>query len=36
MQVYVPLNTPGVTHEQASNFEAVAQVLERARPADVV
>jgi bifunctional non-homologous end joining protein LigD len=37
MQVYVPLNTPGVTHEQASNFaRSVAQVLERARPADVV
>ncbi|HZM30957.1 MAG TPA: non-homologous end-joining DNA ligase [Acidimicrobiales bacterium] len=37
MQVYVPLNTPGVTHEQASNFaRSVAQVLERARPADIV
>jgi bifunctional non-homologous end joining protein LigD len=37
MQVYVPLNSPGVTHEEASAFaRSVAQVLERARPADVV
>jgi bifunctional non-homologous end joining protein LigD len=37
MQVYVPLNTPGVTHERASGFaQAVAQLLERARPDDVV
>jgi bifunctional non-homologous end joining protein LigD len=36
MQVYVPLNTPGVTHEQASGFaQTIAQLLERARP-DVV
>jgi bifunctional non-homologous end joining protein LigD len=37
MQVYVPLNTPGVTHEAASGFaQAIAQLLERARPGDVV
>jgi bifunctional non-homologous end joining protein LigD len=37
MQVYVPLNTPGVTHERASGFaQAVAQLLERARPEAVV
>jgi bifunctional non-homologous end joining protein LigD len=37
MQVYVPLNTPGVTHERASAFaQAVAQLLERARPEAVV
>ncbi len=36
MQVYVPLNTSGVTHEAASAFAlAVAQLLERARPDDV-
>ncbi len=36
MQVYVPLNTPH-THEQASSFAlAVAQVLERAHPDQVV
>jgi len=33
MQVYVPLNSPGPTHEAASAFAlAVAQLLERARP----
>ena len=37
MQVYVPLNTPGATHEAASGFAlAVAQLLERARPDDVL
>jgi bifunctional non-homologous end joining protein LigD len=37
LQVYVPLNTPGVTHEQASSFAlTVAQVLERAEPTRVV
>jgi bifunctional non-homologous end joining protein LigD len=37
MQIYVPLNTPGVTHEAASGFaQAIAQLLERARPGDVV
>jgi bifunctional non-homologous end joining protein LigD len=37
MQVYVPLNTPGVTHERASAFAlAIAQLLERARPQDVL
>jgi bifunctional non-homologous end joining protein LigD len=37
MQVYVPLNSPGVTHEAASAFAlAVAQLLERARPDAVV
>jgi bifunctional non-homologous end joining protein LigD len=37
MQIYVPLNTPGVTHEAASGFaQAIAQLLERARPDDVV
>ena len=37
MQVYVPLNTPGVTHERAAAFaQAVAQLLERARPEAVV
>ncbi len=37
MQVYVPLNTPGATHEAASAFAlAVAQLLERARPDDVL
>jgi bifunctional non-homologous end joining protein LigD len=37
MQVYVPLNTEGATHEAASGFAlAVAQLLERARPADVL
>jgi bifunctional non-homologous end joining protein LigD len=36
MQVYVPLNTPH-THEQASSFaQAVARLLERARPDNVV
>jgi bifunctional non-homologous end joining protein LigD len=36
LQVYVPLNTPH-THEQASSFaQAVAHLLERARPDDVV
>ena len=30
MQMYVPLNTPGVTHEHAANFAlAVGQVMER-------
>lgn len=33
LQLYVPLNTAGVTHESASAFAlAVAQVLERAHP----
>ena len=37
MQVYVPLNSPGVTHEAARAFAlAVAQLLERARPDAVV
>ena len=37
MQIYVPLNTRGVTHERASAFAlAIAQLLERARPDDVV
>jgi bifunctional non-homologous end joining protein LigD len=37
MQVYVPLNVRGTTHEQASSFAlAVAQLLERARPGDVL
>ena len=37
MQVYVPLNSPGVTHEGASAFAlAVARLLERARPDDVL
>jgi bifunctional non-homologous end joining protein LigD len=37
MQVYVPINTEGATHEAASGFaRAVAQLLERARPADVL
>ncbi len=36
LQVYVPLNTPH-THDEASSFaQAVAQLLERARPGDVV
>ena len=36
LQVYVPLNTPH-THEQASAFaQAVARLLERAHPDDVV
>ena len=36
MQLYVPLNTPH-THEHASSFAlAVAQLLEKRRPADVV
>jgi bifunctional non-homologous end joining protein LigD len=36
LQVYVPLNTPH-THEQASGFaRAVARLLERARPRNVV
>jgi bifunctional non-homologous end joining protein LigD len=36
LQVYVPLNTPH-THGHASSFaQAVAQLLERARPGDVV
>jgi bifunctional non-homologous end joining protein LigD len=33
LQMYVPLNTPGVTHERAANFAlAVGQVLERQLP----
>jgi bifunctional non-homologous end joining protein LigD len=37
LQLYVPLNTPGHTHEQASTFAlTVAQVLEKADPALVV
>jgi bifunctional non-homologous end joining protein LigD len=36
LQVYVPLNSPGATHEAASGFAlAVAQLLERARPDEV-
>ena len=36
MQVYVPLNSPH-THEQASSFaQAIARLLERARPDNVV
>src|SRR5262245_51262835 len=36
LQVYVPLNTAGATHEAAAAFAlAVAQLLERARPDDV-
>src|SRR5262245_43233259 len=36
LQVYVPLNTGGPTHETAAAFAlAVAQLLERARPEDV-
>jgi bifunctional non-homologous end joining protein LigD len=36
LQVYVPLNRAGTTHEAASAFAlAVAQLLERARPDDV-
>jgi bifunctional non-homologous end joining protein LigD len=36
LQVYVPLNTAGTTHEAAAAFAlAVAQLLERARPEDV-
>src|SRR5687768_14622766 len=37
LQVYVPLNTPGHTHEQASAFSlAVAQAIERVEPGLVV
>jgi bifunctional non-homologous end joining protein LigD len=33
LQLYVPLNTPGVTHDAAADFAlAVGQVLERERP----
>ena len=33
LQLYVPLNTPAHTHEQASSFAlAVAQVIEQAHP----
>ncbi|WP_420450730.1 non-homologous end-joining DNA ligase [Ilumatobacter sp.] len=36
LQMYVPLNTAGVTHRAAADFAlAVGQVLERASPADV-
>jgi bifunctional non-homologous end joining protein LigD len=36
MQMYVPLNTHGVTHERAAEFAlAVGQVLERQRPKHV-
>jgi bifunctional non-homologous end joining protein LigD len=36
MQLYVPLNTDGVTHERAAEFAlAVGQVLERQRPKQV-
>ena len=36
MQLYVPLNTPGVTHEQAAEFAlAVGQLLEKQLPKQV-
>jgi bifunctional non-homologous end joining protein LigD len=36
LQLYVPLNTPGVTHEAAADFAlAVGQVLERQEPKQV-
>ncbi len=36
LQMYVPLNTPGVTHQLAADFAlAVGQVLERQRPGRV-
>ncbi len=36
LQMYVPLNTPGVTHQLAADFAlAVGQVLERQRPGHV-
>jgi bifunctional non-homologous end joining protein LigD len=37
LQVYLPLNTPGVSYEQTKPFaRAVAELLERERPAQVV
>jgi bifunctional non-homologous end joining protein LigD len=36
LQLYVPVNTPGVTHEQAAQFAlAVGQVLEKQLPKEV-
>src|SRR5207237_1039175 len=37
LQVYVPLNTPGVTYDDSKPFaRAVAELLERERPAEIV
>jgi bifunctional non-homologous end joining protein LigD len=37
LQIYVPLNTPGVTYDDTKPFaRAVAELLERERPAEIV